>query len=117
MLAQISRLDAPTMGELARALVLDRSALAHNIKPLERDGYLTITPDPQDKRTRRVSLTARGEAKLEQSIALWEDAQQRFESVFGATQAQELRRTLALISSSRFVEAFEQAEPDDYSGD
>jgi hypothetical protein len=28
----------PTMGELAETLVLDRSALGHNLRPLEHDG-------------------------------------------------------------------------------
>jgi hypothetical protein len=31
----IARAGRPTMGELAASLVLDRSALAYNIKPLE----------------------------------------------------------------------------------
>jgi DNA-binding MarR family transcriptional regulator len=34
-LDSIARARRPTMGELAASLVLDRSALAYNIKPLE----------------------------------------------------------------------------------
>jgi DNA-binding MarR family transcriptional regulator len=35
VLDSIARAGRPTMGELAASLVLDRSALAYNIKPLE----------------------------------------------------------------------------------
>src|SRR5260370_21467960 len=38
LLASIARAGRPTMGELAASLVLDRSTLAHNVKPLEREG-------------------------------------------------------------------------------
>jgi|GEM_PF-298030 len=113
ILVQLATLGAPTMGELAQALVLDRSALAHNLKPLERDGYLSIKADRADRRSRRVSLTPAGQDKLEESNALWASAQRRFESAFGTEQAQALRHTLAIISSAEFVRSFERAEAED----
>jgi DNA-binding MarR family transcriptional regulator len=109
MLIYIARLKAPTMGDLAAALVLDRSALAHNLKPLERDGLVAIEPDPEDRRSRLVTLTKRGEAKLAESMSLWRDAQARFEMVFGTEKAEALRHTLALVASEEFAEAFEKA--------
>jgi DNA-binding MarR family transcriptional regulator len=48
------------MGDLAAALVLDRSALAHNLKPLERDGFVAVVVDPADKRNRLVTLNGVG---------------------------------------------------------
>src|ERR1700758_603334 len=42
ILIHIARTGTPTMGDLAAALVLDRSALAHNLKPLERDGFVAV---------------------------------------------------------------------------
>jgi DNA-binding MarR family transcriptional regulator len=99
----------PTMGDLAAALVLDRSALAHNLKPLERDGFVAVVVDPADKRSRLVTLTDLGQAKLEESRRLWQKAQHRFEASFGPEQASELRRSLALIASAEFTEAFQQA--------
>ena len=67
------------MTDLARLLVLDRSALAHNLKPLVRDGYVRTTRDLRDGRSRRVALTDAGCEKLTQSHRLWTDAQARFE--------------------------------------
>jgi DNA-binding MarR family transcriptional regulator len=109
MLIYIARLKTPTMGDLAAALVLDRSALAHNLKPLERDGLVAIEPDPQDRRSRLVTLTKRGEARLAQSMSLWRDAQVRFENVFGAEKAEALRDVLAIVASDDFAKAFEKA--------
>ncbi|MCP1841672.1 DNA-binding MarR family transcriptional regulator [Bradyrhizobium sp. USDA 4524] len=104
ILVYVRRSGAPTMGELAAALVLDRTALNHNLKPLERDGLLTITVDKNDRRSRLVRLTKRGEAMLEDSQAAWLKAQERFESAFGARQAADLRQTLELIASLEFDE-------------
>jgi DNA-binding MarR family transcriptional regulator len=100
---------APTMGELAAALVLDRSALAHNLKPLERDGLVVVAVDPADKRSRLIRLTREGEAKLAESTALWARAQHRFETAFGAEAARALRGSLAQIASAEFGQAFAEA--------
>lgn len=104
ILMHIARAGTPTMGDLATALVLDRSALAHNLKPLERDGLVKLTVDRNDKRSRLVQLTARGEEKLRQSFDLWKKAQHSFETAFGAEQARELRSSLALIASAEFAQ-------------
>ena len=36
ILLSIARLESPSLGQLAASLVLDRSALGHNLRPLER---------------------------------------------------------------------------------
>ena len=105
ILVNIARQGSPTMSELAAALVLDRSALNHNLKPLERDGLLRVVVDPDDRRSRRIQLSKRGEAKLRQSLEAWEQAQQRFEAVFGAKESAALRASLQLIASLDFADA------------
>jgi DNA-binding MarR family transcriptional regulator len=47
VLDSIARASRPTMGEVVASLVLDRSALAHNIKPLEREGLVEVVADEQ----------------------------------------------------------------------
>lgn len=108
ILVHIDRAGQPTMTELAYALVLDRSALAHNIKPLERDGYLVQVRDAHDGRSRRLELTKAGKAKLEEANRLWRHAQNRFEEVYGAERAAALRQSLAVIFSDEFESAFNQ---------
>lgn len=111
LLIHIARAGKPTMSELAEALVLDRSALAQNLKPLERDGFIDIVVDEKDRRSRRIALTALGSAKLAESMELWARAQHRFEHVFGEEEARALRATLYAIASPKFEEAF-LAAPD-----
>ncbi|HEY0183131.1 MAG TPA: MarR family winged helix-turn-helix transcriptional regulator [Rhodopila sp.] len=109
ILAHIARAGTPTMGDLAASLVLDRSALAHNLKPLERDGLVAVTVDPADRRGRLIALTAAGQARLAESQRLWQAAQHRFETAFGQEQATALRQTLALIASAEFAKTFTEA--------
>jgi DNA-binding MarR family transcriptional regulator len=99
------------MTELAHAMVLDRSALARNIQPLERDGYLIQTRDEEDGRSRRVQLTSGGRAKLAESNRLWRRAQDRFETAYGVERAAALRVALAEIYSNEFAEAFGSSTP------
>lgn len=106
ILVHIARAESPTMTELANAMVLDRSALARNIKPLERDGYITQSPDAYDGRSKRIALTESGRAKLAESHRLWRKAQNRFEEVYGAERAAALRTALGEIFSDAFAEAF-----------
>ena len=47
ILVYIERGGSPSMGELAAALVLDRTALNHNLKPLQRDGLVDHHRRPQ----------------------------------------------------------------------
>jgi DNA-binding MarR family transcriptional regulator len=102
ILIHVARAGTPTMGTLAQALVLDRSALAHNLKPLERESLVTIVVDPSDKRSKLVALTSKGKAKLRASMHLWKQAQRSFEAAFGRDEAAVLRRTLSVISSADF---------------
>ena len=113
ILLHIARMDRPSMGELAASLVLDRSALAHNLKPLERDGLIETVMDGRDKRSRVAVLTQAGWAKLCETAPMWDDAQRCFETAFGAEEAQGLRKALDLVASAHFIEAFDAAKRQD----
>jgi DNA-binding MarR family transcriptional regulator len=107
ILLNIARIGSPTMGELAASLVLDRSALGHNLKPLEREGLIFLDVDPDDKRSRLAKLTKKGESKLRETAVLWHAAQKRFEDKFGVAKAKALRQVLALIAAEEFEEMLE----------
>ena len=60
ILAEVERrsLEGPmTMCELAAAMVMDRSTLGHNLRPLQRDELLILRLGQHDKRKRYVELT------------------------------------------------------------
>jgi DNA-binding MarR family transcriptional regulator len=90
--------EPPTMRELADALVLDRSALGHALRPLERDGLIELSGSDDDRRRRHVTLTSAGSTKLRAARRLWQVAQDRFESVVGKNASAQLRKTLLSIA-------------------
>ena len=65
-----------TVIQLAREMVMDRSTLARNLKPLKKQRLVKIVPG-QDRRTRVVRLTARDRQALAGAVPLWEQAQRR----------------------------------------
>jgi DNA-binding MarR family transcriptional regulator len=109
ILAQIKRSQPTTVGALAEALVMDSGALAHTLKPLERDGLVAVTIDPDDRRNRLITLTSTGRAKLAETDALWAKAQRGFEIAFGGAESEALREALQFLVSDRFVTAFESS--------
>jgi DNA-binding MarR family transcriptional regulator len=88
----------PTVNELAEALVMDRSTLGQNLRPLERDGLVKLLTDPKDRRSRLIALTKPGVAKFNEAARYWRIAQDRFETAFGQEKAAELRSALAAIA-------------------
>ena len=110
LLVHVKAMDRPTMKALARELVMDLSALGHTLKPLERDGFIRLEKDERDARAKRVSLTAAGEAKLDETIALWRKAQARVEATLGPEKAATLRGMLAEVASEGFGTAFREGD-------
>lgn len=74
LLVAISIAGSTTITRLAEDLVMDRTTLTRNLKPLERQGLIEIVPG-QDQRTRIVVLTKEGREALAKAISLWEQAQ------------------------------------------
>ena len=109
ILAQIRRSEPTTVGNLAEALVMDAGALAHTLKPLERDGLISIDVDPDDRRNRVAKLTSAGNARLSESDRLWENAQRGFEVAFGRAKSEALREAMQSLVTGDFVRAFEKA--------
>jgi DNA-binding MarR family transcriptional regulator len=103
ILSQIARSEPTTVRRLADAMVMDASALAHNLKPLERDGLIAIGVDPKDRRSRRIILTDLGHSKLRESEAAWAAAQRGFEAAFGKVASRSLREALVYLVSEEFT--------------
>jgi DNA-binding MarR family transcriptional regulator len=88
----------PTLATLAKALVIDRSALGHNLRPLERDGLLHLVEDKRDRRQRHIVLTTKGRTKYREAHARWKIAQKRFNDIYGAEEGAALRSALLAIA-------------------
>jgi DNA-binding MarR family transcriptional regulator len=108
LLRQIQRTGPVAVGDLAEAQVMDSGGLAHTLKPLERDGFISFSVDPDDRRSRLVALTSEGQTKLDETSALWDKAHHAFESAFGSTGP--LRDALRFLVSGEFETLFEKAQ-------
>ena len=73
--------DVP-LTRLAEALVMDRTTLTRNLKPLIRDGLVRIDHE-DDRRVRKVVLTGPGRTALETARPQWEEAQARVHRALG----------------------------------
>jgi DNA-binding MarR family transcriptional regulator len=82
-----------TVVRLANQLVMDRSTVARNLKPLERDGLITIEAG-DDRRTRIVDLTPKGRETLLAAVPLWEKAQSQFVDSIGSSRWSSLLENL-----------------------
>jgi DNA-binding MarR family transcriptional regulator len=90
--------DPPTIGDLATALVMDQSTVGQNLRPLERDGLVSLQQDASDRRRRHVKLTRKGRLQFAVAQSLWVLAQVRFEKSFGKRDAAGLRAKLLNIA-------------------
>lgn len=104
LLAAIERRqdNPPTMQELAEVMVMDRSTLGHNLRPLERDRLVELGTSASDRRSRLVCLTGKGRRKLQEAAGFWREMQQRFESAFGAKRTAHLREDLLVLATIQF---------------
>lgn len=84
LLSTLARAGEPVPHSvLAEAQVMAPATLSRNLKPLQRDGLVRITPG-QDRRTRYVTLTPAGQEALERARPLWRAAQAEVREVAGA---------------------------------
>ena len=103
ILAKLKRHGPMAINELAAELVMDRTTLGRNIRPLERDGLITITPGRTDRRVKELRLTAAGDERFKETRQAWIEAQQSFETGFGPERSAELRALLRALVNSGLI--------------
>ncbi|HEV7393379.1 MAG TPA: MarR family winged helix-turn-helix transcriptional regulator [Burkholderiales bacterium] len=94
ILSRLRRTGPRSINTLAREMLVDRTTLGRNVRPLEREGLLELAPDEADKRSWALTLTPAGVKRVETAREGWKKAQQRFEQAYGAERAADLRRLL-----------------------
>lgn len=98
LLMSLNRPQPPAMKEVSSLLAMDRTTLTAALKPLERRGLVVIEQDPDDRRSRRLSLTPAGERLLAQAFPLWQQTHAEIEKPFPAVEVDRLRRHLRALS-------------------
>ncbi|MEQ8709938.1 MAG: MarR family transcriptional regulator [Rhodospirillales bacterium] len=94
LLVSLNRPQPPRITDVATLLAMDRTTLTANLKPLERRGLLTVTPDPKDKRGRLLHLTDAGRDLLVQAVPVWRDTHDQIDRVLDRADNEQLRSDL-----------------------
>lgn len=99
ILDKIGRAEASdlTIGELAKILVMDRTALSHTLRPLERDGFLVMKEGAADKRQKNLRLTNLGRERMQAASAGWDRAQSAIDGSIGEENARAMRTLVGLL--------------------
>jgi DNA-binding MarR family transcriptional regulator len=99
ILAKLQALGPLSINELAAHLVMDRTTLGRNIRPLTREGLIEIAPGRADRRVKEVRLSKAGVARMRAAMVAWKKAQARFEDAVGPRRASDLRGLLRDVVS------------------
>ena len=82
LLATLATFGDLPLTRLAEALVMDRTTLTRNLKPLVGKGLVDVARD-DDQRVRRIGLTPSGRIAFDEALPHWRNAQSRFVEGFG----------------------------------
>jgi DNA-binding MarR family transcriptional regulator len=86
---------------LGDRLVMDRTTLTRNLRPLQKQGWIATAPG-EDGRVRVVTLTTQGERALAKALPLWRQAQARIVGRLGAGRLARLQGDLSeLVALAR----------------
>jgi DNA-binding MarR family transcriptional regulator len=81
LLMSLNRPEPPAMAAVASLLAMDRTTLTAALKPLERRGLVTVTADPEDRRSRLMALAPKGMTLLAKAVPIWEHTHHEIEGL------------------------------------
>jgi len=101
ILSKLARHGPMTIKRLATLIAMDRTTLATNLKPLERERLLAIAP-AEDRRARNIQITNIGRKRYGEVLPLWASVQAQFEAAYGGAKASILRKNLDAVLGTGF---------------
>jgi DNA-binding MarR family transcriptional regulator len=89
VLVAIQNEQPATIGRLAEMMVMDRTTLTRNLKPLEKSG-LIVSGRGEDQRMHVVSLSLKGKTAVEKAFPLWRTVQSHVARTLGPKRLEHL---------------------------
>lgn len=96
LLRAIRRTPRLSLTDLADRTELDRSTIGRNVRVLEKQALVTLSPG-KDARAHLLTLTPTGEDVLARATPLWAAVQTDLAAELGAQNATQLTQLLALL--------------------
>ncbi len=97
LMVALNQTEPPPIGRLAPFLGMDPSTLTAAVKPLARRGLLTVEPDLDDRRSRRLQITPDGVKLIRGAVEVWCAEHAALEEDMGEDLPRTLRQGLARI--------------------
>ena len=97
ILAAIDVDSTTSIGALSKRLMMDRTTLSRNLKPLERERLIELGAEGW-KRSKTVQVTKAGRERLALAASLWDIAQRDFLNRFGRANWQRVDRDLRAVA-------------------
>ncbi len=94
VLAAVAMKGPASMTVIAKALVMDRTTLTRNLKPLMDRGLVKAGKGADDRRQRRIVVTGEGKAALAKALPLWKKAHEQIINGIGFARWQGMVRLL-----------------------
>ena len=110
LLTAVRDMAPVSITELASVMVMDRTTLTRNLKPLINAGYLKVA-EGNDRRRRLISITASGTRLHDNAISRWQQAQQQMMDYFGQAAINQLISDL-----THMVEGVAGMQGEDHAG-
>ena len=98
LLMSLNRPEPPTIGSVAALLAMDRTTLTAVLKPLERRKLVKVSVDKDDKRSRRLSITAAERLLLAKAFPLWQETHAAIDQLVATYHPDDLRSALRALS-------------------
>ena len=98
LMMSLNRPEPPDMGAVASLLGMDRTTLTAALKPLQRRGLVKIKVDRADRRSRIMTLTAKGRRLLARAVPVWRRAHIAVEALLPDGDPDRFRKNLRAVS-------------------
>ncbi len=89
--------DGMTQAQIARRVAIEQPTMVRTIDRMERDGLVARTPDPNDKRASRITLTERGWSLRDALVPLAAGVNATATATLTDDEVETLRRLLAKL--------------------
>lgn len=98
LMMSLNRPKPAGMAAVASLLAMDRTTLTAALKPLRRRRLVKVAPDPADRRSRLMTLTAKGRSLLIRAVPVWRNTHAKVEALLRDGESDRLRNNLRALS-------------------
>lgn len=97
MLVNIYQYKKLSISQLSEVMMIDQTTMTRNVNVLTKHHFVHVEKNPQDSRTKFVSLTKLGMEKLFEATPIWMKVQEKIESEIGTEKYEDLLQTLERV--------------------